>query len=55
MMDRMTTGLIAGGILGIAVASAAFAASDDRVRRNVMRKTRRIARRASHAMNDFHC
>jgi len=53
MIDRMTTGLIAGGVLGLAAATMAFAASDSRVRRSVMRKTRRLARRASSAMNDF--
>jgi len=48
----MATGLIAGGIIGLAAATAAFSASDSYTRRNIMRKTRRLARKASNAIED---
>jgi hypothetical protein len=52
MMDRMTTGFIAGGLLGIAATAVAWTASDSRLRRNVVRGTKRLARKASHMIGD---
>lgn len=51
-MDKMTTGLIVGGVLGAAAAASAWVASDSRTRRNVVRGTRRIAKRTSDFIGD---
>ncbi len=49
-MDRLTMGMIAGGLLGIAGAGISLALSDRNSRNQIMRSTKQIARKASNMM-----